>query len=97
MFLLVYHPLVARDIVDFNKDIRQRLAKAIEERLSVHPESYGKPLRGDLAGYWTLRVGDYRVVYRVVKREVWIFAIINRRDVYSEVINRLSWGASAQA
>lgn len=97
MFLLVYHPLVARDIVGINRDIRRRLAKAIQERLSSHPESYGKPLRGDLAGYWTLRVGDYRVVYRVVKHEVWIFAIINRRDVYSEVMNRLSWSAAAEA
>ncbi|MBI5208984.1 MAG: type II toxin-antitoxin system RelE/ParE family toxin [Elusimicrobia bacterium] len=97
MFSLLYHPLIARDIISINRDIRQRLAKAIQERLSSHPESYGKPLSGDLAGYWTLRVGDYRVVYRVVKHEVWIFAIINRRDVYSEVMNRLSWGASAQA
>lgn len=91
MFSLVYHPLAAGDIIGINRDIRRRLAKAVQERLSSHPESYGKPLRGDLAGYWTLRTGDYRVVYRVVKHEVWIFAVINRRDVYSEVMNKPSW------
>ena len=82
MFSLVYHPLVAKDIVGINRDIRQRLAKAIQERLSSHPESYGKPLRGDLAGYWTLRVGDYRVIYKMVERTVFILRIGHRREVY---------------
>jgi mRNA interferase RelE/StbE len=97
MFALVYHPLVTKDMAHLNQDIKKRLAKAVWERLSTHPESYGKPLRGSLAGYWTLRVGDYRVVYRVVKQEVWVFAVINRRDVYNEVVGRLSWGAVADA
>ena len=91
MFVLVYHPLVMQDLVSVNRDIKHRLAKAINSRLTTHPESYGKPLRGSLSGYWTLRVGDCRVVYRIVKREVWIFAVISRRDVYSDVMTRLSW------
>ncbi|MBI4676830.1 MAG: type II toxin-antitoxin system RelE/ParE family toxin [Elusimicrobia bacterium] len=89
--------MVAEDIASLNRDIRKRLAKAIHERLTSHPESYGKPLRGSLAGYWTLRCGDYRVVYRTVKNEVWIFAVINRRDVYSDVMSRLAWSAAAEA
>ena len=91
MFVLVYHPLVTQDLAAVNRDIKNRLAKAINSRLTTHPESYGKPLRGSLHGYWTLRVGDFRAVYRIVKREVWIFAIIDRRDVYSDVMGRLSW------
>ena len=92
MFALVYHPQVAEDISRISRNIRKRLAKAVFERLSTHPESYGKPLRGSLTSYWTLRVGDYRVVYRIVKQEVWIYAIVHRRDVYADVMNRLSWG-----
>ena len=60
-YTLVYHPLVAEDVTRL---IRKRLGKAIQERLTTHPESYGKPLRGSLAGYWRLRVGDDRVVYK---------------------------------
>ena len=97
MFVLVYHKLVAEDAVGLHSDIRKRLSKAIEQRLSSHPESYGKPLRGSLAGYWTLRVGDYRVVYRIMKQEVWIYGIINRKSVYEEVMKRLSWGGVAEA
>jgi mRNA interferase RelE/StbE len=91
VFALVYHPLVKQDLAALNRDIKDRLAKAIDSRLSTQPQSYGKPLRGSLSGYWTLRVGDCRVVYRIVKQEVWIFAIIHRRDVYSDVMSRLSW------
>lgn len=89
-FVLLYHPLAVEDITGINRDLRGRLGKAVQERLSTHPESYGKPLRGSLAGYWALRVGDYRVVYRVVRREVWVYAVLNRRDVYAEAMRRLS-------
>ena len=82
MFSLVYHPSVRRDLAAVDRDVKSRLAKAINSRLSNHPESYGT-FRGCLSGYWTLRVGDFRTMYRTVKSEVFIFAIINRRDVYS--------------
>lgn len=94
MFVLVYHKLVAEDVSGLNNDVRRRLAKAIQARLSSSPESYGKPLRGSLAGYWTLRVGDYRVVYRIVKKETWIYGIIHRKNVYEDVMKRLSWGVA---
>ena len=96
-FGLVYHHLIAEDVARFNRDVRWRLAKAIGDRLGSRPESYGKPLKGNLAGYWALRVGDYRVVYKIVKREVWIYAVIHRKDVYDVVMKRLSWSASAEA
>lgn len=90
-YLLVYHPRVAEDAAKLNGDIRARLGKAIERRLTEHPESYGKPLRGNLAGYWSLRVGDCRVVYRIVGQEVWVLGMIDRKDVYEDVFKRLSW------
>ncbi|WHZ29084.1 MAG: hypothetical protein OJF51_003884 [Nitrospira sp.] len=31
---------------------------------------YGTPLRKTLRGYWKLRVGDYRVVYKIEGDEV---------------------------
>lgn len=90
-FTLVYHPEVKKqDIPGLNRDISKRIQRAIESRLTTEPERYGEPLRRTLKGYWKLRVGDYRVVFKVVKTEVWIFAIINRRDVYQRIEKRLS-------
>ena len=53
------------------------------------PHQYGEPLRKTLKGYWKLRVGDYRVVYKIVENEVRILGIINRKEVYEEISKRL--------
>ena len=89
-FELRYHPDVRDiDIPQLNETLKKRIKKAIEERLSISPHQYGEPLRKTLKGYWKLRVGDYRVVYKVERKEVWIFAIINRKDVYKKIIKRI--------
>ena len=89
-FELRYHPDVRDvDIPQLNETLKKRIKKAIEERLSISPHQYGEPLRKTLKGYWKLRVGNYRVVYKVEGNEVWIFAIINRKDVYAKIIKRI--------
>ena len=84
-YRLVYHPAVAEeDLPEIPTNIRARIARAIETRLTENPENFGTPLRGTLRGYWKLRVGDYRVIYRVVGDEVRIVAIRHRKNVYKE-------------
>ncbi len=53
-------PAWGEDTAKINADIRRRIGKAMQERLSSHPESYGKPLRGSLAGFWSLHEPDER-------------------------------------
>ena len=90
-YTLVYHPDVEiRDISGLNRDVGKRIQRAIETRLATDPQRYGEPLRRTLKGYWKLRVGDYRVVFKVVRHEVWIFGIMHRRDVYKRIEKRLS-------
>ncbi|MFZ5997614.1 MAG: type II toxin-antitoxin system RelE family toxin [Nitrospirota bacterium] len=87
---LRYHPDVRDiDIPQLNETLKKRIKKAIEQRLTLSPHQYGEPLRKTLKGYWKLRVGDYRVVFRVGKNEVWIFAIVNRKDVYTKIFKRI--------
>lgn len=89
---LVYHPDIQKeDVPKINRDLRDRISRAIESRLTTAPGRYGEPLRGTLKGYWKLRVGDYRGVFRVVKDEVWIFGVIHWRDVYDSILRRLSY------
>ena len=49
---------------------------AIENHLSVEPRRY--PSRFDKLD-WKLYVGKHRVVFKIVKNEVWIFAIMFTR------------------
>lgn len=41
------------------------LREAIEQKLSLAPEVFGKPLRFSLKGCWRLRVGKYRIIYTI--------------------------------
>jgi mRNA interferase RelE/StbE len=97
LFQIVYHPLVPReDIPALNRDIKDRIRRAIEARLIRAPQDYGKPLRGTLRAYWSLRVGDYRVVYRIEPPLVKIFQIAHRRDAYEAGMleaRRRGWSA----
>ena len=61
------------------------IERTIEHKLSRHPDLFGKPLRKSLRGYWSLRVRDYRVVYRIEEKIVKIFAIKHRSVVYKHL------------
>jgi len=88
-FKLQYHPDVkAIDIPLLDARFRARIKNAIESRLTTAPHLYGEPLRKTLRGYWKLRVGDFRVVFKIVGEEVWILGIIHRKKVYEEIKKR---------
>ncbi len=72
-------------------NVQSRIAQALAGRLHEAPEKYGQPLRGTLQGYWKLRVGDYRVVFKIVGSEVWVLGILHRRQVYEDVLRRVGW------
>lgn len=52
--------------------------------LAENPHRVGKQLVRDLAGYWSARRGQYRVIYTINDDEiiVTVVAIDHRRDVY---------------
>lgn len=82
---LRYHPAVATDdLPRIDRSWQARIRRAIEQRLVTQPTYYGEPLRHRLKGYWKLRVGDYRVIYRLVGHDVWILTIGHRREVYEQ-------------
>ncbi len=89
-FSLSYHPDVKTvDLSFIDKKSQNRIKKAIETRLVIAPHQYGEPLRKTLKGFWKLRVGDYRIVYKIVENEVWILGIIHRKKVYEEIERRI--------
>ena len=88
-FELRYHPDVKdKDLPSINKKLKIHIKKAIESRLMTEPQRYGEPLRKTLKGYWKMRVGDYRVVFKIVKKEIWILGIIHRKKVYEHILKR---------
>lgn len=85
-----YHKLVVEeDIPTLPSQWRVKIKRAIEERLMERPEIYGKPLRQSLKGYRKLRVGDYRVIFRIERAIVKIFMIEHRSVVYKIIKKRI--------
>ncbi|MDP4007674.1 MAG: type II toxin-antitoxin system RelE/ParE family toxin [Candidatus Peregrinibacteria bacterium] len=78
------------DIPKLSSPVRDKIKKAIEQKLMSSPEQFAKPLRRSLKGYRKLRVGNFRVVFRIEGKTVKIFAIRHRSDVYIEAGKRLA-------
>ena len=81
---LLYHPEIPEDISGLPKNIRSRISKSIEQRLLKDPLKYGEPLRRSLKGYRKLRVGDYRVIYRIQNKDIIVLKIGHRKEVYDK-------------
>ena len=88
MFTIRYDARVKDDIARFPASVRSRLQKAIEDKLTDVPEVFGKPLRHSLAGFRSLRVGEYRAVFLIRGDEILILLIEHRKDVYDRIEGR---------
>ena len=89
-FEILYHEaVISEDIPKLPKIWKIKIQKAIETKLATQPEVFGKPLSRSLYGYRKLRVGDYRIIFRLEKKIVKVFVIKHRSIVYEEATKRL--------
>ena len=76
--------VIEEDIPKIPQSYRKLIDKAITERLTIKPIKLGKPLRYSLSGYRRLRVGDWRIIYKIDGSVIRIVKIGNRRDIYED-------------
>jgi mRNA interferase RelE/StbE len=75
-------PKALKEVEALPKPIKARLAGIIL-RLNKWPDVSGaKPLRGELAGWYRVRTGDYRVRFRVEGKTVIIDHVGHRSTFY---------------
>ena len=80
---------LSKQAASFIKDYggkQARLFEAAFEQLSTDPYS-GKSLVGELKGYWSYRIGQFRIIYSIRKTEIIIEAlrVQHRREVYEKL------------
>ena len=66
------------------KETANRVDKYLRERIAVSPHIYGKALRGNLAGHWRYRSGNYRIIC-TPHDEIIIIEVVSighRKDIY---------------
>jgi mRNA interferase RelE/StbE len=70
-----------------DRPLARKLVRGFAQ-LEAHPTQHPsiKPLSGVLAGWFRLRLGDYRVIYRVDSkiRTVFVDRIAHRREAYRD-------------
>ena len=76
--------VVHKHMQNMPSPIKERIRHVIEDRLTVNPMELGKPLRYSLQGHRCLRIGNYRVIYRIKPKQhaILIVAIKHRKDAY---------------
>jgi mRNA interferase RelE/StbE len=82
---IVYKKSVHRDLKRLSKPEGRRILELIEKELIKKPES-NPMLKGQFAGLRKYRIGDYRVIYAILKEDILILRIGSRKDVYKDEI-----------
>ena len=79
-------PATEKQLQKLDRDVQKRVIAFLYKRLlpSQNPRLYGKALTGRLSGYWSYRVGDYRIIARLEDHRLTIVAVSidHRRQVY---------------
>ena len=73
--------VVSRDLPRLDPPTRLRIRIAIERKLTTRPEASAKPLAHTTQRLWSLRVGDWRVIFALRDDEIWVLRIGHRREV----------------
>lgn len=92
---------VVIDELVFEKDLRkisqadkQRIFRAIRNKLTSSPKEFGVPLRGKFSSLWKLRVGPYRVIYKIEQEKIQVYVIMigyrRSAEVYRKLMSRLN-------
>jgi mRNA interferase RelE/StbE len=86
-WIVEFDPAAAKELRKLDPTVARRIVAFLRERLAVldDPRSIGEALRGSTLGeYWKYRLGDHRVIARIVDRRVLIVVVRigHRREVY---------------
>ena len=78
--------IAERQLRTLDRPIQKRILDWLSDRIEgcKNPRHFGEPLKGDHAGLWRYRVGDYRIlcVIQDQKVVVLVLTIGHRRQVY---------------
>ena len=66
--------------------LKSKIRTALDTLLQDPNE--GKPLRAELTGLWSLRVGRFRVIYRVSGKILEVVAVGPRGSIYQDLAKR---------
>jgi mRNA interferase RelE/StbE len=85
VFAVDFTPAAARDVQRLDPAVRLQLLRASTVlKASPYPGASAriKPLAGFTPRHYRLRVGDYRIIYRIETSRVIVVRVAHRREAY---------------
>ena len=79
-FEVKFTPHFLKEIKALDREVQIRILREIN-CLKTNPFA-GKPLRGMWKGVYSLRIGDYRVLYQIKRSEVFLLVVGHRKRIY---------------
>lgn len=82
MYRVVLKKSAEKDLARLDSRFRGRIIMSL---VALRGDPYlGKPLLGELKGFFSLRVWPYRIIYTIVKNQlvVYVIAISHRQGAY---------------
>lgn len=61
-----------KELRKLGRSAAKEILAHVDKKLTSDPHAFGRPLTGDLVGYYRLRTAGFRVVYRIIEEEVWV-------------------------
>ena len=80
---ITFAPRAKKQIDKLPEHIKSKISNTLLNVIALDP-FMGKPLKADLKGLYSYRVGDYRILYSVYKTKliVQIVKVMHRKEVY---------------
>jgi mRNA interferase RelE/StbE len=69
--------LMEKKLDKLDDETRKRIIRYFRQRVVEHPDpsQLAEPLKGEFASLWRFRIGDYRVICEIQKRNLLVLAL----------------------
>lgn len=83
-YKVIWHEKALADLKSLDRVIARKIIDRVKGHLVRQPDKLGKPLKGVLQGLFRYRLGDYRIVYSIDRKEgqISILHVAHRSEVY---------------
>ena len=74
--------VIKKDIPKLPKKEKERIQRFIEDRLIKNPMHFSQPLKYSFQNCRRMRIGGYRIIFKILKEDILIVKIGYRKDIY---------------
>lgn len=82
---IIFSDKAKKEFLKLDKAIQKQIKNFLTKLATIDdPKSRGKALVGNLAGFWRYRVGNYRLLCRIIENELVIVVVEvgHRSEIY---------------